>query len=49
MRQKASVPPGAGVEVAVGDRIMFKRTQITEITNGENRYVVVPFKGIIGK
>jgi len=44
-----AVPPGAGEEVAVGDRVMFKSNTAIEITHGDERYLIVPFKDIIGK
>lgn len=44
-----AVPPGAGEEVAVGDRVMFKRNSAIEISDGDDQYVVLPFKDLIGK
>ncbi len=44
-----AVPPGGGEEVAVGDRVMFKGTSVTELTEGDDLYVVVPFKDLLGK
>jgi len=44
-----AVPPGAGEEVAVGDRVLFKRTAATEVSNGDDKYLLMPFKDLIGK
>ncbi len=45
-----AVPPGGGKEVAVGDSVMFKRKKVNELdTDGEDTYLVMPFKNIIGK
>jgi len=44
-----AVPPGAGEEVAVGDRVLFKRTTATEVSNGDDKYLLMPFKDLIGK
>lgn len=44
-----AVPPGAGEEVAVGDRVLFKKTSATEVSNGDDKYLLMPFKDLIGK
>lgn len=44
-----AIPPGAGEEVAVGDQVMFKRNGATEISDGDDQYLVLPFKDLIGK
>jgi len=44
-----AVPPGAGEDIAVGDKVMFKRNQAIEINDGDDRYLVVPFPDIVGK
>ena len=44
-----AVPPGAGEEVAVGDKVMFRRNSATEINDGDHEYLVLPFKDLIGK
>ncbi len=44
-----AVPPGAGEEVAVGDRVLFKKTSATEVSDGDDKYLLMPFKDLIGK
>jgi co-chaperonin GroES (HSP10) len=44
-----AVPPGGGEEIATGDRVMFKRTNAIEIKDGDDLYMVMPFKNIVGK
>lgn len=44
-----AVPPGGGDEVAVGDTVMFKTNNTVEIKDGDDLYLVMPFKNILGK
>jgi len=44
-----ALPPGAGEDVAVGDHVMFKRNAAIDITDGDDQYVVLPFKDLVGK
>lgn len=44
-----AVPPGAGEEVAVGDRVLFKRVSAAEVSDGDDKYLLMPFKDLIGK
>ena len=44
-----AVPPGAGEDVAVGDKVMFKRNAAIEFKDGDDQYLVLPFKDLIGK
>jgi len=44
-------PPGLthDEEVAVGDRVLFKRVSATEVSDGDDKYLLMPFKDLIGK
>ncbi len=44
-----AVAPGGGETVAVGDRVMFRKTGITEIEEEGFTYLLVPFKDLLGK
>lgn len=44
-----AVPPGGGEEVAVGEKVMFKRNTVTELSEGDAVFAVVPFKDLLGK
>ena len=44
-----SLPPGGGEELAVGDTVLFKTNNTTEIEDGDDLYLVMPFKNMLGK
>ncbi|MGM0587317.1 MAG: co-chaperone GroES [Bacteroidota bacterium] len=44
-----AVAPGGGETVAVGDRVMFRKSSAIEIEDGGKDYLLVPYKDLLGK
>ena len=44
-----AIPPGAGEELAVGDTVLFTRSNAMEIKDADSVYLVLPYANIVGK
>ncbi len=44
-----AVAPGGGETVAMGDRVMFRKSGATEIEEDGETYLLVPYKDLLGK
>jgi len=44
-----AVAPGGGETVAVGDRVMFRKSGVIEIKEDGETYLLVPYKDLLGK
>lgn len=44
-----AVPPSGGEEIAVGDRVIFKKSNVIEIKEDDDQYLIMPFTNIVGK